>query len=1179
MSFLLGLLRNRFVVLGSGFILLISLAFTLGAWMGWSMTTRLYIVIGILVVSVGAAVVELVRSHRSASTMEDAMRWQAEQQVEHARPDKKREIEEMKRRFEDAVERLKRSKLGRGRRGSAALHALPWYLFIGPPSSGKTTAIQNSGLQFPIGTDRVRGVGGTRNCDWFFSDRAILLDTAGRYVTDTEDEKEWHTFLEMLRQNRPGRPINGVVVAISVADLLDADPYDVEWHASTIRRRITELGDQLGVRFPVYLMFTKCDLIRGFADFFRDLTQSEREQVWGCTFDDATPDDPDAAPPRTRFENAFDRLSDALDDLRLTRLQRSMKRDARHRVFVFPVEFAAMKETMASFVGHLFQPNPYASEPEFRGFYFTSGTQEGRPIDRVIRNVAERFDLPTPTGSDPEPDVETKSYFLRDLFTRVIIPDEHRVTQTSASVRSGRFRRAGVAMTAAVLLGVFALGASQAVVRSAWDVQRVEDAARAAAPVQWRANTPVGLAGLSGLLEEVDRLNDPNRAPSFRWGLSRHETVLAPARRLHTARMQPVVHRHLRTLERRLDAAGRLPLRSATTDSLRRETYADLRAVLLLTREHRRLVDSTEQQFLVRHLQKTAAAERWSAADATRHEAHLATFVRTLSAQPASPFRTDAAPIRRVRQRLLDVASLSPYDRLRADGLSSLAPLALNDLLPAEHTRLFAGNPEVPGLFTQAGWSAVVQPGIEAERTEAAPGDWVLGPNARRSPASAEEVADQMEQAYVDDYIAAWQRLLDEVRIRRPASLRETADLLQQLGHPDRSPLLYLFARVAEQTDFRSEGAAETIGDAIRASAETVRPDTVARAAAHPVTDAFAWLHALRPRQAVSDPSPQLSSALDALRRTGETLDELTGEPQPVLDFVATVLAEDGGDLDRSRTAVREGLARFDPALRRELFEQPLEAAWQTALAQAQTLLDARWEAEIARPFASRLASTYPFRVDAAADASLIDVETFFAPDTGTLDAFLDAELRPFYDVDRRHPRTWAGRGLDLSPPAVRFLDQSDRLQRVLFEGRVLRLTFTLQPDVPEFRPASLVLPHVRIRLHGVSDTYSMGTVYPIEFAWPGRPGASLQVEERRLAIPEKRFPGEWALIRLFEDARVRPTTSTDGRVRWTFEAPADASPAYRVEVRYDLRSARGLDVFADPRSFFRLSAPTALGS
>ena len=104
-------------------------------------------------------------------------------------------------------------------------------MIIGPPGSGKTTALLNSGLQFPleqrVGKGALRGVGGTRNCDWWFTDEAIFLDTAGRYTTQDSDAESdsvgWSEFLALLKKYRARRPLNGVIVTVSAQDLLTLD--------------------------------------------------------------------------------------------------------------------------------------------------------------------------------------------------------------------------------------------------------------------------------------------------------------------------------------------------------------------------------------------------------------------------------------------------------------------------------------------------------------------------------------------------------------------------------------------------------------------------------------------------------------------------------------------------------------------------------------------------------------------------------------------------------------------------------------------------------------------------------------------------------------------------------------------------------------------------------------------
>ncbi|MBV8091752.1 MAG: type VI secretion system membrane subunit TssM, partial [Acetobacteraceae bacterium] len=172
------------------------------------------------------------------------------------------------------------------------LYEQPWYVIIGPPGAGKTTALLNSGLRFPLaaemGQDPIAGVGGTRLCEWLFADEAVLIDTAGRYAVQDSDPRidraGWDSFLDLLKRTRERQPLNGVIVAIPVTDVANASREERLTHARAIRKRLKEIEDRLQVRLPVYAMMTKADLLAGFMEFFDDLDREKRAQVWGTTF-------------------------------------------------------------------------------------------------------------------------------------------------------------------------------------------------------------------------------------------------------------------------------------------------------------------------------------------------------------------------------------------------------------------------------------------------------------------------------------------------------------------------------------------------------------------------------------------------------------------------------------------------------------------------------------------------------------------------------------------------------------------------------------------------------------------------------------------------------------------------------------------------------------------------------
>jgi type VI secretion system protein ImpL len=198
----------------------------------------------------------------------------------------------VRQRFEQALSSLRRARFGAdgvvaswsARLNGRYLYELPWYLIIGAPGSGKTTALRHSGLNFPLaeqmGDHAIRGVGGTRHCDWWFTDQAVLIDTAGRFTTQDSDpdndKATWSGFLQMLRRSRPRQPINGALVTVSVTDLLSRSPAERAQHAAMVRARVQELQKDLDIRFPVYLLVTKADLLSGFMDYFATLDKDQR---------------------------------------------------------------------------------------------------------------------------------------------------------------------------------------------------------------------------------------------------------------------------------------------------------------------------------------------------------------------------------------------------------------------------------------------------------------------------------------------------------------------------------------------------------------------------------------------------------------------------------------------------------------------------------------------------------------------------------------------------------------------------------------------------------------------------------------------------------------------------------------------------------------------------------------
>jgi type VI secretion system protein ImpL len=365
------------------------------------------------------------------------------------------EIELLRKRFQDAIEMLRKARFRtrEGERGTVA--ELPWYMFIGAPGSGKTTALLNAGLRFLLGDPRageqaLQGVGGTRNCDWWFTEQAVLVDTAGRYTTQDSDRQAdgaaWLGFLGLLKRHRTRQPLNGVIVTLSIADLVHWNEEELGRYARHVRERLRELHARLGIRLPVYLMVTKADLLAGFDEFFSEFDAAARAQVWGMTFEPRE----QAPAAAERFKEEFARLERRLYDLLPARLQETRDLQKRAAIYRFPQQYRVTGPLIARFLEAAFAA-PAAERPMLRGVYFTSGTQEGSPIDRVLGTLARTFNLERKV--QPLAGASGKSYFLKRLLHDVVFGESGLAGLDHGLERRRRLARVAACASFAVLAG------------------------------------------------------------------------------------------------------------------------------------------------------------------------------------------------------------------------------------------------------------------------------------------------------------------------------------------------------------------------------------------------------------------------------------------------------------------------------------------------------------------------------------------------------------------------------------------------------------------------------------------------------------------------------------------------------------------------------------------------------
>ncbi len=352
-------------------------------------------------------------------------------------------IAALRERFEATTGVLGEKRFTRPDGSSRSVHELPWYIVIGAPGSGNSAVLRNSGLGFPLqeegGPPQLTGVGGTRYCEWWFSDEAVFLDTAGRYVAhETKNLKDalagsaaWHAFLGLLKQHRPKQPVSGAIVTVSVTDLLLWAKPERQQFAAHVRMRLSELYAGLGMRFPVYLLVTQMDLLAGFIEFFGAMDDAARAQVWGTTFN------ADADPSKIARDYAADfaALQNRLHAEMLGRLEEEPDLVRRASIYRFPQQFHAIGPLVQEILGMAFSLQIDHHPIMLRGAYFTSAMQAGKPIDRVMRTLERAFKV---EHSEVEATGPGRRFFMTRLLREVLIAEAGLAVDDPAGSAQGR---------------------------------------------------------------------------------------------------------------------------------------------------------------------------------------------------------------------------------------------------------------------------------------------------------------------------------------------------------------------------------------------------------------------------------------------------------------------------------------------------------------------------------------------------------------------------------------------------------------------------------------------------------------------------------------------------------------------------------------------------------------------
>lgn len=341
------------------------------------------------------------------------------------------------------------------------LTRFPLYVMVGEPGAGKTEAIRHSSIRFPQGiNDLLQGVGGTYNMDWWFTNDAIILDTAGALLLEQSNKAQFEEFLKMLKQYRPDYPVTGLVLAIPADSLLTDDARFLAEKAGRIVEQFAVLQESLDLRYPVYVMVTKCDLVTGFREFF-DAPGNESFEPQMLGWSNPEPLDHPFEPSHTGrlLEPLAERLQRVRDKLLAADWPTGpdiRRLDFLDAVYAFPGEFRRLFDPLGKYLEILFHSDRWKNQrpPFFRGIYFTSSLRQGAVLDKEL---ASALNLPLSRLPDVRGYQTEKSMFLRDFFLEKLFRENGLVTRLTNIAAGLRNRLTRFYLITAAALGLILL--------------------------------------------------------------------------------------------------------------------------------------------------------------------------------------------------------------------------------------------------------------------------------------------------------------------------------------------------------------------------------------------------------------------------------------------------------------------------------------------------------------------------------------------------------------------------------------------------------------------------------------------------------------------------------------------------------------------------------------------------
>lgn len=1105
---LLAALRPLLLVTGISMLSVISVVWLLSGFMapGLGMLLRL-LVIPLLLTSIAGVAWWY---HRRKTS------WRTVQEKKTTLTDLERDKTALASLFGDAIKQLK----NRQRLATRSLYEQAWYVALGDGRSGKSTLLSSNNLEPLFLYSKDEETSANWLCRFWVGERVVVIETGPGLVGASVNEALWHYFADLLMKYRPRQALNGLIMVISCADLLNGSRDGRRNLASRIREAILTLNNRIGIQLPVYATFSCVDAIRDFLPAF----SSRREGGADTPFGDLVEQYDNRHFDVEWFRHSLQTLLLGLVDKQLRSMQQGRRPESWQSLIALPFQLQLFGRVMENFCKDLCTESLLREYVWLRGYFLFTSEQQGAQYDLLTQAVSNFGGCASTTAYDQVPGRMT--LFASRLLQQVILPESGIAGRNRQQESRYLFAHLLVILVLVLSLGVFIYQ-----MRANWirdesyfhsmqsrlalyhsEIFRLE-----------RQERTTDLAYVLPVLTDLRQLYlEGNRKKPWYLRSSLFEGNLSKA-------VTQAYHNHLQQLllPRLIDLTA-IALQQSLDDDDTGQVFEHLRFYLMLFNK-RLLNTSGLKRFLL---------------------GRMAVFVPQLNGHQAEQLVSELldseyAAVYKPREPLVEMARQSlagvPVDQLIYGRLK-----ALPDNRETLDVRHFMGKYfplmarfrpgfkafTLPVMYTAMGYAnldlSVKSPLLRQLLTE-----YRLIMGDLQGPFNVDLLAlsTNIQNLYFSDYIYRWKNLYDNIEVAHFDTLIQLCTSLEVLRAPSISPLLdalnFLVANtqlVQTREPLETSVIEKTAGKAGRQGAKWLASDQQYRL--HP---AYVVDEQFQQYADFVETRHEQGAAFERLEHCVSNLDvylqDALTAPDPGEVFFTYALAHAAGNNDPIRCI--DTVSTLAPSVVASIGQALSQQIWKLVLMEAYRHIDKQWRQNVLPVYKSTLAGRFPFAVSEGWESSLSAFVTFFRPE-GVWDGFMTTYLAPFIDWQGAKPvvKSIDGFRLPLKPQVLDLMIKAKRIRYVYLDanGQQLSLDLTVRaldmsPDVTDF-----ILFAARPIFKYQHGPRVWGSLH-----WPTDDtpdtGVTAQFFRSGVLLAEKQYNGPWALLRFFWDARMKADT------------------------------------------------------